>query len=1453
MPIRSKKLCFDTLEERWNPANLTITNLLLVDGNNSPIAATPLGEQTTLRAEWTVTGVPAGTQYLVRFTFDGVTFDSAPITQDSQTNMSVWRPTWFATAGNHAVTAKVDGANSVAETDESDADNKRTLNFTTGPAVGPATKWVYPISDKPTKNTAISDYADADPHSGAAVDYTTGPFTVDGYDSDDIGVTNFSFQDAGVPTFAVAPGVVEQVIDGNTDRETSYAGSPTNLVIIDHQNGWKTWYWHLATNSITVKAGDTVTAGQLIGLMGSSGNSTGANLQFQAYHNGALVEPMFDAAKFFIDPPLYQTALEPYVAASGITNYDIYGGGGVPDAAEMPSGVSTFKVGSGDPVYFWFGVSHFKSTNSMVDVDFIRPDGSIGVNYTPFASGSLRGNIYYFYAGMGNFNSYPGEWEAVVTIDGVLKAHSYFTITSGTAPPEIRVQQGGTRIILNDRTTPIDFGTVAKNSSPPTQSFRIGNHGYSTLTLGNLVLPPGFSLVGSFPTALSNGFYIDFTVQMDTTVAGDKFGALKFNTNDDDESVYSFLLKGTVTGLVDAGSPVLALPGPAIPFMMGDGAHFFDKTSTFADSDDSNYNGGSLKYEIIQGSSVADRIGIFNEGTGAGQIGVNGANFTYGGVVIGSFAGGTGSTPLDIGFNNNSSPSAIQALMRQITYHNVNTVADTRPRFVRVTAVDPSGVAGNVGVKRITLAIDRINDAPVVNAASVFMAQVLEDSIDPPGQQIGAWASAGSTDPDGFDPYGIAVTGMTNADGGTWQYSLDNGAVWKTFGTVGNNAALLLRATDFVRFMPNANANGTATLLYHAWDQSTGVYGTKVNLTLAGATGGKTAFSVGTQTAKLVITPVDDAPSFIAGSNQASTEDAGPQSVSNWATSIDAGPNESGQVVSFEVTDNTNSALFSAGPAVDSTGKLTYTPAPNANGIATITLRALDDGGTSYGGVNTSPTQTFDITISAINDAPSFTRGASQRFMGTPTAQAVSNWATNISPGPADEAGQSVSFEIVGNTDPGLFDVQPLVSPTGTLTYTPAANVHGYSTITLRITDTGGTANGGVDTSATQSFAIGVNPINAAPSFIVGSDPTVSEDAGLVTLPNWGTNIDAGSAFEADQSLSFDIVSNSNPSLFSTPPSVDAAGTLQFQAGPDLSGSATLQVRLHDNGGTAFGGIDVSPTQSFTINVLAVNDAPSFTKGANQRFMGTSTAQAVSNWATNISPGPADEAGQSVSFEIVGNSDPSLFDVQPLVSPTGTLTCTPAPNVHGYSTITLRITDTGGTVNGGVDTSATQSFAIGVNPINAAPSFIVGSDPTVPEDAALITLANWATNIDAGSAFEADQTLAFEIVSNSNLGLFSIAPSIDAAGTLQFQAGPDLSGSATLQVRLHDNGGTNFGGIDVSTTQSFTINVLAVNDAPVLDNSFTPLLPALTLAKGEVNSGTSVSSLVKHVTDVDTT
>jgi hypothetical protein len=126
-----------------------------------------------------------------------------------------------------------------------------------------------------------------------------------------------------------------------------------------------------------------------------------------------------------------------------------------------------------------------------------------------------------------------------------------------------------------------------------------------------------------------------------------------------------------------------------------------------------------------------------------------------------------------------------------------------------------------------------------------------------------------------------------------------------------------------------------------------------------------------TATVRIIVTPVNDAPTFTAGPNQAINEDAAPQSVAGWASKISPGPGkEAKQQLTFSVTANSNPYLFSSGPAISPDGTLTYTPRANANGTASITVVASDNGGTAAKGKDTSKPAIFKITVNAVADAP---------------------------------------------------------------------------------------------------------------------------------------------------------------------------------------------------------------------------------------------------------------------------------------------------------------------------------------------------------------------------------------------------------------------------------------------------------------------------------------------------
>lgn len=177
-------------------------------------------------------------------------------------------------------------------------------------------------------------------------------------------------------------------------------------------------------------------------------------------------------------------------------------------------------------------------------------------------------------------------------------------------------------------------------------------------------------------------------------------------------------------------------------------------------------------------------------------------------------------------------------------------------------------------------------------------------------------------------------------------------------------------------------------------------------------------------------------------------------------------------------------------------------------------------------------------------------------------------------------------------------------------------------------------ADDGVDTSATTTVSLTINPVNDAPSFTKGSNQTVMANTGAQTVPGWATTITSG---EAGQTVDF-IVSNDNTSLFSSQPAVSAAGTLTFTPVGYVaaSDSATVSVQIHDNGGTANGGVDTSAVQTFTITI-----DPYLVLGAWPTDVGSPTyagSSSESGGTVTISGGGADIYHNSDQFHFLNRS-----------------------------------------------------------------------------------------------------------------------------------------------------------------------------------------------------------------------
>jgi len=150
------------------------------------------------------------------------------------------------------------------------------------------------------------------------------------------------------------------------------------------------------------------------------------------------------------------------------------------------------------------------------------------------------------------------------------------------------------------------------------------------------------------------------------------------------------------------------------------------------------------------------------------------------------------------------------------------------------------------------------------------------------------------------------------------------------------------------------------------------------------------------------------APTFSAGANVTVVEDSAAYN-QPWATSITGGP------VVFTVGID-HPEFFSADPIISAAGVLTFTPMPDQFGTCNVTVFASNDEGTS------SAPASFTITITGVNDAPSFAVGGDVQ-VAEDSGPYSAVWATNISAG-ANESAQTLTFTVT-NDNPTLFSIAP--------------------------------------------------------------------------------------------------------------------------------------------------------------------------------------------------------------------------------------------------------------------------------------------------------------------------------------------------------------------------------------------------------------------------------------------
>jgi hypothetical protein len=247
------------------------------------------------------------------------------------------------------------------------------------------------------------------------------------------------------------------------------------------------------------------------------------------------------------------------------------------------------------------------------------------------------------------------------------------------------------------------------------------------------------------------------------------------------------------------------------------------------------------------------------------------------------------------------------------------------------------------------------------------------------------------------------------------------------------------------------------------------------------------------------------------------------------------------------------------------------------NPIRTVNY-AVSDGQNSASG-------TRNIAVISVNDAPTLAPVSDPKSIPENSGLQSAS-LSGISAG----GGETQILSVTATSSNPAVIPDPVVTYTspdtvGSISFVPERGRNGDVTLTITVTDDGGTANGGAD-SISRTFQVRVGEINDPPVFIRGPDVSTPKGGGPQVIPQWATAISPGPPDEENQHVTF-LVLNDNASIFQVPPAIDSSGTLTYTPSAFASGIALVTVSGRDDGGTVEGGRDTSSPQPFQISITS--------------------------------------------------------------------------------------------------------------------------------------------------------------------------------------------------------------------------------------------------------------------------
>ncbi len=753
-----------------------------------------------------------------------------------------------------------------------------------------------------------------------------------------------------------------------------------------------------------------------------------------------------------------------------------------------------------------------------------------------------------------------------------------------------------------------------------------------------------------------------------------------------------------------------------------------------------------------------------------------------------------------------------------------------------------------------------INRAPEVSVSgSSMLNPVALGSTSSPGTRVGDFATAFMSDPDEGTRLGIAIT-TADTSNGQWQFSEDKGQTWLNLGQVSESAARLLQDDDFVRFVSNSNHTGTATLTYHAWDQTSGTAGSTANL--INNVGGSSAFSAATRTATIRVAGIfssilEDAKSgggVLSGLPGTVISDLDPNAKrgiavvgsdgdlsGTWQFSINAGRSW----VSFDTISPSTARLLR------STDLVRFIPAANQSGEVYLTYHAWDQSAGVAGGVVDLSSPDSQGGGTAFSSGVDYLFTVVSPVNDRPVLDTLSNTIlTTVSPADTDPTGDTVSA-ILGST---VTDVDGIAPPG--LAVTAFGKTGGVWEYQLA-GDTDWTRLPNV--SASSAFLLG-------PTDRLRFRPTTGSSIRTITLsykawdrtigePGTTTNSNAGTDFSAGvetATLSISSVAAAPASvapLLNITPAVSLTAILEDSkptgdlvstllggstngvAISGLTGTTTGVWQFSTNSGKTWKAIgDVS-----TASALLLNNTDKIRYLPNANFNGEATityrawnrTRGTAGYFANLSlpdtiggSSPFSIAEKSASITIIPVNDPPVLNILP--KPTFTKiapnTVDPAGN-NVRSLLGTAVTDP--------DAGAEQGIAV----IKAPSTHGVWEFQLAGE-------STW-NPLSASSSSQA------MFLRPDDLIRFIPKPSFVGVETLTYRAWDQTTGQAGVFGSLTGSKSVS------AATESATITVNSNNDRPVLDT--TPNVQLSSVAKNDSQStGVSSGSLLgSAVTDAD--